>query len=196
MANVEMKNVPSLTAWVLAGAAGLVAFGVARVIGALDLMPSAFIAALVLLGVGLFLTIAYGGQAVPVAGAAEPAGGAVVGPKTGPKTGQVAAPVQAAAGGDAAGAGPLRLAAPRGGVADDLKEIEGIGPALEKLVHGLGFFHFDQIAAWTEADVDWVDAHMTGFKGRIRRDKWVAQARIITSEGLEAFRLRARTNDY
>lgn len=184
MANVEMKNVPSLTAWVLASAAGLVAFGVARVIGALDLMPSAFIAALVLLGVGLFLTIAYGGQAVPAAGTAEPAGG------------PVAAPVQAAAGGDAAGAGPLRLAAPRGGVADDLKEIEGIGPALEKLVHGLGFFHFDQIAAWTEADVDWVDAHMTGFKGRIRRDKWVAQARIITSEGLEAFRLRARTNDY
>ena len=82
------------------------------------------------------------------------------------------------------------------GKADDLKEIEGIGPALEKLVNDMGFFHFDQIAGWTEADVALVDAEMKTFKGRITRDKWVEQARIIVSEGLEAFRERARTNEY
>jgi predicted flap endonuclease-1-like 5' DNA nuclease len=93
-------------------------------------------------------------------------------------------------------AGPERLKAARKGKADDLKEIEGIGPAMEKLVNSLGFYHFDQIAAWSDADVAVVDAEMTNFKGRITRDKWVAQAKIIVTEGLEAFRERAKTNNY
>ena len=92
--------------------------------------------------------------------------------------------------------GPARLSAPRKGKADDLKEIEGIGPALEKLCNSLGFYHFDQIASWSEADVAWVDANMKTFKGRIVRDKWIAQSKLILSEGLEAFRVRAQTNDY
>jgi predicted flap endonuclease-1-like 5' DNA nuclease len=90
----------------------------------------------------------------------------------------------------------LRLSAPRGGKADDLKVIEGIGPALEKLLHAQGIFHIDQIAGWSDADVAAVDAEMAKFKGRIARDRWVAQARIIVTEGLEAFRERAKTNNY
>jgi predicted flap endonuclease-1-like 5' DNA nuclease len=82
--------------------------------------------------------------------------------------------------------GPLRLAAPRDGKADDLKRIEGIGPALESLLNGLGIWHFDQIAAWTETDVAWVDGRMARFKGRIARDRWVAQAKMIVTEGLAA----------
>ncbi len=93
-------------------------------------------------------------------------------------------------------AGPLRLTAPRKGKADDLKEIEGIGPAMEKLVNGMGFYHFDQIAGWSDADVALVDSEMKTFKGRILRDKWVAQAKIIVAEGLDAFRERAKTNNY
>jgi predicted flap endonuclease-1-like 5' DNA nuclease len=93
-------------------------------------------------------------------------------------------------------AGPERLKAPRKGQADDLKEIEGIGPAMEKLVNSLGFYHFEQIASWSDADVELVDAEMKTFKGRITRDKWVAQAKIIVTEGLEAFRERAKTNNY
>ncbi len=104
--------------------------------------------------------------------------------------------VPAAGATETAGGGPTRLTGPRAGYADNLKEIEGIGPSLEKLCHGLGFYHFDQIARWTDADVAWVDVHMTGFKGRIVRDRWVAQARLIQSEGLEAFRRRIKTNDY
>ena len=92
--------------------------------------------------------------------------------------------------------GLVRLTAARGGKADDLKELEGVGPALEKLVNGLGFYHFDQIAGWTDADVALVDAEMKNFKGRIARDRWVAQAGIIVTEGLEAFRERAKTNNY
>ena len=92
--------------------------------------------------------------------------------------------------------GPVRLSAPRKGKADDLKEIEGIGPALEKLCNSLGFYHFDQIAGWSDADVAWVDANMKTFKGRIARDKWIAQSKIIVAEGLDVFRVRAQTNNY
>lgn len=79
---------------------------------------------------------------------------------------------------------------------DDLKQIEGIGPALEKMLQDLGVTRFAQIAAWTEAEVAAVDAQMGRFRGRIARDKWVAQAKIIVTEGLDAFRERAKTNDY
>lgn len=93
-------------------------------------------------------------------------------------------------------AGPEILKAPRKGKADDLKLIEGIGPVMEKLVNAAGVFHFDQIASWTEADVAFFDAQMDRFKGRITRDKWVSQAKIIVTEGLERFLERAKTNDY
>lgn len=124
-------------------------------------------------------------------GTARPEEKAAGKPKTAakPKAAKAKAPVPAAG-------GLARLAGPRGGKADDLKEIEGIGPALEKLINGLGFYHFDQIASWSEADVALVDAEMKTFKGRIARDKWVVQAGIIVSEGLDAFRERARTNNY
>lgn len=79
--------------------------------------------------------------------------------------------------------GLVRLTAPRGGKADDLKLIDGVGPALERLVNSLGFYHFDQIAAWTEADIALVDAELKSFKGRATRDKWVVQAKILAEGG-------------
>ncbi|WP_112308895.1 NADH-quinone oxidoreductase subunit E [Pseudogemmobacter bohemicus] len=91
---------------------------------------------------------------------------------------------------------PESLRGPRDGEADNLKEIEGIGPVLERLCHELGFYHFDQIAKWSDEEVAWVDQNLKGFKGRVSRDKWVAQAKLIVAEGLDAFRIRAKTNDY
>lgn len=44
---------------------------------------------------------------------------------------------------------PSTLKKPKGGKADDLKKIKGVGPQLEKLLHRLGFYHFGQIANWT-----------------------------------------------
>jgi predicted flap endonuclease-1-like 5' DNA nuclease len=133
------------------------------------------------------------------AAAAKPAPKAKAAPKAAAKPKAAAAPKAEAkpkAAKPAKPAGPERLTAPRKGKADDLKEIEGIGPALEKLVNAMGFYHFDQIAKWSEADVALVDAEMKTFKGRITRDKWVSQAKIIVTEGLEAFRERAKTNNY
>ncbi|MFN4203710.1 MAG: NADH-quinone oxidoreductase subunit E [Tabrizicola sp.] len=82
-----------------------------------------------------------------------------------------------------AGRKPKALKAARKGKADDLKLILGIGPKLEALCHRLGFFHFDQIAEWTDAEIAWVDENLEGFKGRVSRDKWVAQARILAAGG-------------
>ncbi|MEM8569416.1 MAG: NADH-quinone oxidoreductase subunit NuoE [Pseudomonadota bacterium] len=78
---------------------------------------------------------------------------------------------------------PPRLSAPRNGAADDLKRIKGVGPKLEAMLNKLGFYHFDQIALWSDAEVAWVDAHLEGFKGRIERDGWIEQAKALQSAG-------------
>lgn len=74
---------------------------------------------------------------------------------------------------------PATLTAARNGKPDDLKLIKGIGPKLEVLCNKLGFYHFDQIAAWTDAEIAWVDENLEGFKGRVVRDEWVAQAKNL-----------------
>lgn len=94
------------------------------------------------------------------------------------------------------GAKPAGLSAPRAGQADDLQLIEGIGPKLEEVLHRWGVFHFDQIAGWGPAEVAYADTHVPRFKGRCSRDKWVAQAKIIVEEGVDAFLERTKTNDY
>ncbi|MFN3970466.1 MAG: NADH-quinone oxidoreductase subunit E [Gemmobacter sp.] len=87
---------------------------------------------------------------------------------------------------------PEGLAAARDGKADNLRAIKGIGPKLEVLCHALGYFHFDQIASWTPAEVAWVDDNLEGFRGRVTRDDWVAQARILAAGGDTAFSARAK----
>lgn len=71
------------------------------------------------------------------------------------------------------------MPAPRGGVADDLKKIKGIGPKLEEMLNGLGIYHFDQIAGFSDAELAWIDDNLQGFKGRATRDDWVSQARAL-----------------
>ncbi|MEM9060761.1 MAG: NADH-quinone oxidoreductase subunit E [Pseudomonadota bacterium] len=78
---------------------------------------------------------------------------------------------------------PELLSEARDGAPDNLKQIKGIGPKLERLCNELGVWHFDQIASWSEAEVAWVDDHLEGFKGRIVRDDWVAQARMLAGGG-------------
>ena len=73
---------------------------------------------------------------------------------------------------------PRTMNAPRKSGADDLKMISGVGPKLEVVLNELGFWHFDQIAKWTKAEVSWVDDRLK-FKGRIERDKWIAQAKKL-----------------
>jgi predicted flap endonuclease-1-like 5' DNA nuclease len=62
---------------------------------------------------------------------------------------------------------------------DDLKEIIGVGPVLERLLHRHGVHTFRQVALWTRQDIRRVDAALDEFHGRIRRDHWVQQARTL-----------------
>lgn len=75
---------------------------------------------------------------------------------------------------------PETLDGPRGGKADDLKKLKGVGPKLEATLHELGFYHFDQVANWGPAEVAWVDSRLK-FKGRIERDGWIEQARTLAA---------------
>lgn len=78
---------------------------------------------------------------------------------------------------------PLGLKGPRGGKADDLKRIRGIGKQNEGRLHALGVWHFDQIASWVREEIDWVGSYLA-FPGRIDREEWVAQAKVL-AQGLE-----------
>lgn len=61
---------------------------------------------------------------------------------------------------------------------DDLKTISGIGPKVEQVLNGMGYSHYADIAAWTEADIAKVEDAL-GFAGRIGRDDWVGQAKTL-----------------
>jgi len=97
--------------------------------------------------------------------------------KSKPAAKKAAKPAKKAASTEA-GAKPEFLKAARKGKADDLKQIKGIGPKLEGVLNGLGIFHFDQIASWTRDNIAWVDDYLS-FKGRIDREKWIAQAKKL-----------------
>ncbi|MCC7021874.1 MAG: NADH-quinone oxidoreductase subunit NuoE [Thermomicrobiales bacterium] len=74
---------------------------------------------------------------------------------------------------------PELLTGARDGRPDDLTRIVGIGPKLAQMLNGMGVYHFDQIANWTDSNLAWVDANLSAFKGRAIRDRWVQQARDI-----------------
>lgn len=76
------------------------------------------------------------------------------------------------------GAAPKLFERPDG-EKDDLKRIGGIGPKIEALLNEMGVFHFHQIAGWTAEEVSWVNSRLK-FKGRIEREDWVAQARLLS----------------
>ena len=68
---------------------------------------------------------------------------------------------------------------PPEGATDDLKMIRGVGPVLERTLNRLGIYHFAQIAALDEGEVEWVAHHLNTFPGRIARDRWVEQAQKL-----------------
>ncbi|GAA6200394.1 NADH-quinone oxidoreductase subunit NuoE [Aquicoccus sp. SU-CL01552] len=98
---------------------------------------------------------------------------------------------EAPAEGEVAEVAPEILSGPREGGADDLKMLKGVGPKLEQTLNDLGFYHFDQIAAWGPAEVAWVDNRLT-FKGRIERDGWIEQAAKLAAGEETEFAKRAK----
>jgi predicted flap endonuclease-1-like 5' DNA nuclease len=115
-----------------------------------------------------------------------------------PVAAPVAAPVMSPAVHErpiAADGKPEFLPSARDGKPDDLKAIKGVGPKLEEMLHRMGVFHFDQIASWRAPEVAWVDDNLEGFKGRVSRDHWVDQARILAAGGSTEFSTRVEKGD-
>lgn len=72
---------------------------------------------------------------------------------------------------------------------DDLKRIRGIGVLIEKKLNSLGIVHYEQIANWTGADIERI-SNILDFKGRIEREAWIEQARILATGGQTEFSRR------
>ena len=64
------------------------------------------------------------------------------------------------------------------GAPDDLEWIHGIGPGIATKLHGIGVFHFWQVAALAPEDIAAIE-HEVGFAGRAERDHWKDQARDL-----------------
>jgi predicted flap endonuclease-1-like 5' DNA nuclease len=73
----------------------------------------------------------------------------------------------------AAQAGP----APAWAARDDLQELRGVGPLLERWLNERGVYRFRQLAAWQQADLDALLTGLPQFKGRLRLEQLTAQAR-------------------
>ncbi len=67
------------------------------------------------------------------------------------------------------------------GEPDDLKKISGVGPVLEQKLHSLGITKLDQIANFSDEEIEKVDTALN-FKGRIQRDDWIGQAKTLIGE--------------
>lgn len=95
---------------------------------------------------------------------------------------------------NAVGSRPKGLDAPEGGTADDLKRIKGIGKVNEGKLGDLGIFHFRQIAAWSRPEIRWVGTYLA-FPGRIDREDWVGQAKVLAEGGVTDFAGRVDAGD-
>lgn len=75
------------------------------------------------------------------------------------------------------------------GQIDDLKRIRGVGVLIEKRLNSLGITGYEQIANWTADDIARFSQQLD-FKGRIERENWVEQARILATGGFTEFSRR------
>ena len=189
--------------WILAAASGLVVLAVCLFLIELGILASIFMGAVVFIVVGLLLGWIFCSELKPLVqpndtsaapSAPEPAPVSEPAPATAPvaQAPKAEAPeVEAVE--DAVR--PEALSGARNGDADDLKMIKGVGPKLEIMLNELGFYHFDQIAGWSAAEVAWVNDNLTGFKGRVSRDNWVEQARKLASGQETEFSKRVSDGD-
>lgn len=78
-------------------------------------------------------------------------------------------------------------AAPTPIVPDNLELLKGVGPKLNSLLKSLGVTSFEQVANWGAADVTEIDSKLGTFAGRISRDNWIDQAKLLSSGDIAGF---------
>ena len=189
--------------WILAAASGLVVLAVCLFLIDMGILASIFMGAVVFIVVGLLLGWIFCSELKPLVqpndtraapSAPEPAPVSEPAPATAP---DAQAPKAEAPEVEAVedAVRPEALSGARNGGADDLKMMKGVGPKLEIMLNELGFYHFDQIAGWSAAEVAWVNDNLAGFKGRVSRDNWVEQARKLASGQETEFSKRVSDGD-
>ncbi|WP_306225673.1 hypothetical protein [Bosea beijingensis] len=89
---------------------------------------------------------------------------------------------------------PAGLLAARDEKPDDLKLIKGIGRQNEGRLHGLGIWHFEQIGGWSAENAEWVGGYLA-FPGRIEREDWVGQAKLLAAGTETEFARRAKAGE-
>ncbi|RUZ99592.1 proton-conducting membrane transporter, partial [Mesorhizobium sp. M7A.F.Ca.US.001.02.1.1] len=77
-------------------------------------------------------------------------------------------------------------AKPASGKPDNLRRLIGIGPVNEKLLKAQGVTSFAQIASWTAADIKRIEDVMN-FDGRIARERWIEQAKLLAAGNEKEF---------
>ena len=114
-------------------------------------------------------------------GAAAPATAAIVPPEPAPEAPTPLAPAPAPAPTPAPAPAAAPAPAPAPADTSELTRIKGLGPKLAAQLSQLGVTRLEQIAAWDDAEIDRIDAQLGRFQGRIRRDDWPGQARLLAA---------------
>ena len=73
---------------------------------------------------------------------------------------------------------------------DDLTRLKGVGPKLAARLRELGIATIAEIAAWDDAEIERIDTQLGRFQGRIRRDAWPEQARLLAAGDMAAYESR------
>lgn len=64
---------------------------------------------------------------------------------------------------------------------DDLEDIVGVGPVINRKLREMGITTFAQVAAWSAADAERIGSELD-FPGRIERENWIDQARTLHTD--------------
>lgn len=127
--------------------------------------------------------------------AAGPAAGELSSAANTQKVAHAGATADAEAGASVVPSTPALDAAPAAASSgDDLTRIKGLGPKLAAMLDTLGVTSYAQIAEWDDAEIDRVDSKLGRFQGRIRRDDWVAQAKLLAAGDESGFSARFGQN--
>ncbi|MEO0342282.1 MAG: hypothetical protein AAF198_02485 [Pseudomonadota bacterium] len=202
----------TMGSWILAVSGGFLIAGLLYFVGDWRAVQAIAIGVVGLLLLGVFLTQAICGEnawgahpdtsgpleesdasatAMPAAAVSAPAAKKAAPKKAAPKKAAAKKPATKAAPKKATKPKPPVLFKSRPEQVDDLKLISGVGPKLETTLHDIGVYQFAQVANWKKADIATVDDKLK-FKGRIERDDWVAQAKILAKGGDTEFSAKKR----
>lgn len=76
------------------------------------------------------------------------------------------------------------------GPPDDLTKLKGVGPKFAATLNQLGIIRFDQLASFSEGDIDRLDPHLGAFRGRLQRDQVPLQAEYLARGDVDGFEQR------